>query len=78
MGIIAAMLGTGTAMMSVPYSPGLGTKQALWLLNCGVLGLVAAPVGALGGAIALRAAWYTAGEGGGWACAKLSRGILRC
>ncbi|KAA0186040.1 hypothetical protein HAZT_HAZT010104 [Hyalella azteca] len=59
------MIGTGQAMMAVPYSPGLGTKQMLWLLNCGILGLVVAPVGALGGAIALRAAWYTAGIVGG-------------
>ncbi|KAF2361472.1 Bax inhibitor 1-related [Trinorchestia longiramus] len=64
-GILAAMIGTGQTMMAVPYSPGLGTKQLLWLLNCGVLGLVVAPVGALGGAIALRAAWYTAGIVGG-------------
>lgn len=64
-GLIAAMIGTGSAMMSVPYSPGLGTKQALWLLNCGVMGLVAAPIGVLGGAIALQAAWYTAGIVGG-------------
>ena len=57
-----ALIGSGQAMMSIPYSPGFGSKQALWLLNCGVLGLAVAPIGVFGGAIAVRAAWYTAGK----------------
>lgn len=64
-GILVGLIGTGQAMMSIPYSPGLGAKQMMWLLNCGVLGLAVAPIGVLGGAIAIRAAWYTAGIVGG-------------
>lgn len=64
-GILVGLVGTGQAMMSIPYSPGLGAKQMMWLVNCGMLGLAIAPIGALGGAIAIRAAWYTAGIIGG-------------
>lgn len=64
-GLLVGLIATGQAMMSIPYSPGIGSKQMLWLLNCGMIGLVVAPVGALGGAIAMRAAWYTAGIVGG-------------
>lgn len=64
-GLLAAMIATGTAANAVPYEPGLGVKQGLWLLNAAVLGLVVAPIGVLGGALALRAAWYTAGVVGG-------------
>lgn len=64
-GILVGLVGTGQAMMSVPYSTGLGAKQLLWLANCGMIGLAVAPIGALGGAIAIRAAWYTAGIIGG-------------
>ncbi|XP_042874619.1 growth hormone-inducible transmembrane protein-like [Penaeus japonicus] len=64
-GIIVALMGTGQAMMAIPYSPGIGSKQMMWLLNCGILGLAIAPIGALGGALAIRAAWYTAGIVGG-------------
>lgn len=64
-GILVGLVGTGQAMMAIPYSPGVGAKQMMWLLNCGMLGLAVAPIGALGGAIAIRAAWYTAGIIGG-------------
>ncbi|KAK3857962.1 hypothetical protein Pcinc_035819 [Petrolisthes cinctipes] len=64
-GVLVGMVGTGTAMQSIPYSPGLGTKQLLWLANCGMIALAVAPVGFLGGAIAVRAGWYTAGIIGG-------------
>lgn len=64
-GLIAAVIGSGVAVQSVPYTPGVGAKQGLWALNAAVLGLMVAPVGVLGGAIALRAAWYTAGIVGG-------------
>lgn len=64
-GLLAGLVATGSAMSSIPYSPGIGAKQMLWLLNCGMIGLVVAPIGALGGAIAIRAAWYTAGVIGG-------------
>lgn len=56
------MVGTGTAMQAIPYSPGLGTKQLLWLANCGMIALAVAPIGFLGGSIAIRAGWYTAGK----------------
>lgn len=56
------MVGTGTAMQAIPYSPGLGTKQLLWLSNCGMIALAVAPIGFLGGSIAIRAGWYTAGK----------------
>ncbi|KAG7172584.1 Growth hormone-inducible transmembrane protein-like [Homarus americanus] len=68
-GLLVGAMGTGYAMMSIPYSPGLGAKQMMWLVNCGVLGLIVAPIGALGGAIAIRAAWYTAGLSTVAACA---------
>jgi len=65
-GIIAAMLGTGIAMFSVPYQPGtVSAKHLLWASNAAVLGLAIAPIGFLGGALAMRAAWYTAGIVGG-------------
>lgn len=49
-------------MQAIPYSPGLGTKQLLWLANCGMIALAVAPIGFLGGSIAIRAGWYTAGK----------------
>jgi len=64
-GIFAAMIASSTAVHSVPYEPGLGVKQGLWLLNAGIIGLVVAPIGIFGGALAMRAAWYTAGVVGG-------------
>ncbi|KAK7072289.1 hypothetical protein SK128_028033 [Halocaridina rubra] len=64
-GMIAGLIATGQAMQAIPYSTGLGTKQMMWLINCGMIGLVVAPIGALGGAIAIRAGWYTAGIIGG-------------
>ncbi|MCL4118768.1 UNVERIFIED_CONTAM: hypothetical protein GTU68_066687 [Idotea baltica] len=64
-GVIAALIASGQAMMAIPYSPGLGTKQMMWLVNCGMIGLAVAPVGIFGGALAVRAAWYTAGIIGG-------------
>merc|ERR1719391_1694277 len=59
------MIGSGVALHAVPYTEGVGVKQGLWLLNSAILGLAVAPVGILGGAIAMRAAWYTAGIIGG-------------
>lgn len=65
-GIIAGMMATGIAMRSAPYHPGqITAKHALWAANAAVLGLAIAPIGVLGGAIAMRAAWYTAGIVGG-------------
>merc|ERR1719415_276501 len=58
---IAAMIGSGMVARSIPYSPGLGTKQAAWLAHCAVIGAVIAPICLLGGPILTRAPWYTAG-----------------
>merc|ERR1711973_461137 len=58
---IAAMMGSGMVAKSIPYSPGLGTKQLAWLAHCAVIGAVVAPICLLGGPILTRAAWYTAG-----------------
>merc|ERR1719245_1694987 len=62
---IAAMMGSGMVARSIPYSPGLGTKQLAWLAHCAVIGAVVAPICLLGGPILTRAAWYTAGMVGG-------------
>jgi len=58
---IAAMMGSGMVARSIPYSPGLGSKQLAWLAHCAVIGAVVAPICLLGGPILTRAAWYTAG-----------------
>merc|ERR1719166_916707 len=58
---IAAMMGSGMVARSIPYSPGLGTKQLAWLAHCAVIGAVVAPICLLGGPVLTRAAWYTAG-----------------
>merc|ERR1711973_122997 len=59
------MIGSGMVARSIPYSPGLGTKQLAWLSHCAVIGAVVAPICLLGGPILTRAAWYTAGMVGG-------------
>jgi len=62
---IAAMIGTSVICRSIPYQPGVGPKQAAWLLHAGVMGAVVAPLTMLGGPLLVRAAWYTAGVVGG-------------
>ncbi|CAG0918180.1 unnamed protein product, partial [Notodromas monacha] len=62
---IAAMIGSGIVARSIPYEPGFGSKQLAWLVHCGVMGAVIAPMALVGGAILIRAAWYTAGIVGG-------------
>merc|ERR1719245_2306844 len=62
---IAALVGTGAVVRSIPYEPGLGTKQLAWPAHCAVVGAVVAPICFLGGPILTRAAWYTAGMVGG-------------
>jgi FtsH-binding integral membrane protein len=62
---IAAMIGSSMVARSIPYTPGVGAKQAAWLLHCAVVGAVIAPICMLGPAILTRAAWYTAGMVGG-------------
>jgi len=62
---IAAMIGSGVVARSLPYQPAPSGKQLAWLVHCGVVGLVIAPICLLGPAIITRAAWYTAGMVGG-------------
>jgi len=62
---IAAMIGSSMVARSIPYTPGVGAKQAAWLAHCAVVGAVIAPICLLGGPILTRAAWYTAGMVGG-------------
>lgn len=56
MGSIAAMIGTGMIVRSIPYQPGVGSKQAAWALHSAVIGAVVAPLCFLGGPLLLRAA----------------------
>lgn len=62
---IAAMIGSGMVARSIPYQEGFGAKQLAWMVHCGVIGAVVAPICLLGGPILTRAAWYTAGMVGG-------------
>ena len=41
---IAAMIGSSMVARSIPYSPGLGSKQLAWLAHCAVIGAVVAPI----------------------------------
>jgi len=63
--MIAGLWGSGMVVHAIPYESPFTTKYAAWALHNGILGLVIAPVGAVGGALAIRAAWYTAGIVGG-------------
>jgi len=62
---IAAMIGSGMVVRSIPYQEGFGSKQMAWLVHSAVVGAVIAPICLLGGPILTRAAWYTAGIVGG-------------
>jgi len=62
---IAAMIGSGMVVRSIPYQEGFGSKQMAWLVHSAVVGAVIAPMCLLGGPILTRAAWYTAGIVGG-------------
>lgn len=61
---IAAMIGSGMLVRSIPYE-NTGPKHMAWMLHSGVMGLMVAPLCLLGGPILTRAAWYTAGMVGG-------------
>ena len=75
---IAALVGTGAVVRSIPYEPGMGKKQLAWLAHCAVVGAVVAPICLLGGPILTRAAWYTAGMVGGLSTGEQKRqGNLR-
>lgn len=64
-GSVALMIGTQMLVRSIPYEPGLNMKHMAWALHAGILGAFVAPLTVLGGAILIRAAWYTAGVVGG-------------
>ncbi|CDW53107.1 growth hormone inducible transmembrane protein [Trichuris trichiura] len=72
LGTIAAVIGTGTLCQSIPYEANkFGAKQLAWILHCGTLGAVIAPLTFLGGPLLVRAACYTAGVvGGAYLCLK--------
>lgn len=53
---MAAMIGTGMLVISIPYKEGVGAKQAAWMLHSAVVGAVVAPLCFLGGPLLLRAA----------------------
>ena len=60
-GTLAAMIGSGMVVRSIPYEEGFGAKQIAWMVHSGVVGAVIAPLTLLGGPIMMRAALYTAG-----------------
>ena len=67
----AAEIGTGMVCKSIPYEPGVGAKQAAWLVHAGVKGASIGPPimrsgpPIWGGPWLVRAACYTAGMGVG-------------
>ncbi len=60
LGSLAAVIGTGAICRSISYES-TGLKQLAWMTHCATLGAVLAPLCFLGGAVLIRAAWYTAG-----------------
>ncbi len=67
-------MGTGSLVRGIDYRGGFGAKQMAWMLHCGVMGAVLAPMCMLGGPVLIRAAWYTAGVVGG----SVSLSIMTC
>lgn len=61
LGSLAAVIGTGMVLRSIPYKEGFGTKQLAWMVHTGTLGAILAPLCLLGGPVLVRAAAYTAG-----------------
>jgi len=64
-GSLAAMIGSGMVVRSLPYQEGFGAKQIGWMVHSGVVGVVLAPLCLVGGPILIRAAYMTAGIVGG-------------
>lgn len=64
-GTMAAMIGSGLVVRSLPYKEGFGAKQLAWMVHSGIIGAVIAPITLLGGPLMIRAACYTAGVVGG-------------
>ena len=61
LGTLAAMIGSGMVVRSIPYQEGFGAKQLAWIVHSGIIGAVIAPLTLLGGPVMMRAALYTAG-----------------
>ena len=64
-GSLAAIMATGIIVQKIDYASNSMAKHLAWAAHCAVLGAVLAPLCALGGPALMRAAWYTAGLGGG-------------
>lgn len=45
------MIGSGYVARSIPYQPGLGSKQLAWAVHSAILGAVIAPICLVGGPI---------------------------
>ncbi|EYC09217.1 hypothetical protein Y032_0061g3215 [Ancylostoma ceylanicum] len=57
---LAVIIGTGMLCRSIDYDSTVA-KHFAWMLHCGAMGAVLAPMVYLGGPVLMRAAWYTAG-----------------
>ena len=62
---LAAMYGSSMVCHSIPYTESFGSKHLAWMVHCGVVGAVLAPLCILGGPLLTRAALYTSGIVGG-------------
>eukprot|EP00096_Caligus_rogercresseyi_P013932 TRINITY_DN649_c0_g1_i1.p1 TRINITY_DN649_c0_g1~~TRINITY_DN649_c0_g1_i1.p1 ORF type:complete len:317 (+),score=86.70 TRINITY_DN649_c0_g1_i1:34-984(+) len=58
---MAAMIGSGMLLRSIPYEGNPGGKHLAWIVHSSILGACVAPICALGGPLLLRAAMYTGG-----------------
>lgn len=61
---LAVIIGTGMLCRAIDYDSTVA-KHLAWMLHCGAMGAVLAPLVYLGGPVLMRAAWYTAGIVGG-------------
>lgn len=57
---LAVIIGTGMLCRSIDYDSTVA-KHLAWMLHCGAMGAVLAPMVYMGGPVLMRAAWYTAG-----------------
>ncbi|KJH48890.1 hypothetical protein DICVIV_04965 [Dictyocaulus viviparus] len=57
---LAVIIGTGVLCQSIDYDSTVA-KHLAWMLHCGAMGAVLAPMVYIGGPVLMRAAWYTAG-----------------
>uniref|UniRef100_A0A7I4YGV8 Growth hormone inducible transmembrane protein n=1 Tax=Haemonchus contortus TaxID=6289 RepID=A0A7I4YGV8_HAECO len=61
---LAVIIGTGMLCRAIDYDSTVA-KHLAWMLHCGAMGAVLAPLVYMGGPVLMRAAWYTAGIVGG-------------